>query len=81
MIVSVGGGSLIDAAKIMISLLQQETGGDFVKQIAIPTTLSAAEYAVSRSTFNAQLLIDLKLTPKLVRRWIQERQGRESRDQ
>lgn len=45
-IVSVGGGSPVDAAKIISYLLQKETGGDFVKSIAIPTTLSAAEYTV-----------------------------------
>jgi alcohol dehydrogenase class IV len=45
-IVSAGGGSAIDAAKIVISLFQKETRGEFVKQIAIPTTLSAAEYTV-----------------------------------
>ena len=46
-IVSVGGGSPIDASKVMLYNLQQETGGEFQKQIAIPTTLSAAEYTVS----------------------------------
>lgn len=47
-IVAVGGGSPIDASKAIIYNLQQETGADFVRQIAIPTTLSAAEYTVSR---------------------------------
>lgn len=46
-IVAVGGGSPIDAAKAMRYFLQQETGGEFIKEIAIPTTLSAAEYTVS----------------------------------
>jgi alcohol dehydrogenase class IV len=55
-IVSVGGGSPIDAAKVMISLLQKETGGEFLKQIAIPTTLSAAEYAVSTDLFVLKLV-------------------------
>jgi alcohol dehydrogenase class IV len=45
-IVSVGGGSPIDAAKAILYNLQQETGGPVLKQIAIPTTLSAAEYTV-----------------------------------
>jgi alcohol dehydrogenase class IV len=52
-IVSVGGGSPIDAAKAIIFRLQeqkaQETPGkepEFLRQIAIPTTLSAAEYTV-----------------------------------
>ncbi|OSD01319.1 iron-containing alcohol dehydrogenase [Trametes coccinea BRFM310] len=43
-IVSVGGGSPVDAAKAILYFQQQETGGPFLNQIAIPTTLSAAEY-------------------------------------
>jgi alcohol dehydrogenase class IV len=45
-IVSVGGGSPIDASKAIIYFLHQQLGGDFLRQIAIPTTLSAAEYTV-----------------------------------
>ncbi|TCD71619.1 hypothetical protein EIP91_007366 [Steccherinum ochraceum] len=44
-IVAVGGGSPIDAAKAILYFHQQETGGETLKQIAIPTTLSAAEYS------------------------------------
>ncbi|KZT26790.1 alcohol dehydrogenase IV [Neolentinus lepideus HHB14362 ss-1] len=43
-IVSVGGGSPIDAAKAVIHFLHKDYGGDIVPQVAIPTTLSAAEY-------------------------------------
>jgi alcohol dehydrogenase class IV len=43
----VGGGSPIDASKAMIYQMQQENGGEFIRQIAIPTTLSAAEFTVS----------------------------------
>ena len=46
-IVAVGGGSPTDTAKTILYLLQQETGGPYLPQIAIPTTLSAAEYTVS----------------------------------
>ena len=46
-IVSVGGGSPIDASKAILHNIQQESGGSFFKQIAVPTTLSAAEYTVS----------------------------------
>ncbi|KAI0674770.1 iron-containing alcohol dehydrogenase [Trametes maxima] len=42
--VSVGGGSPIDEAKMIFYLYHEESGGPFLKQIAIPTTLSAAEY-------------------------------------
>ena len=45
-IVSVGGGSPIDASKAILYLVQGETGGPYLRQIAIPTTLSAAEYTV-----------------------------------
>ncbi|KAF8743985.1 hypothetical protein AX14_013387 [Amanita brunnescens Koide BX004] len=45
-IVSVGGGSPIDASKAILYMLQKETGGPTLLQIAIPTTLSAAEYTV-----------------------------------
>jgi alcohol dehydrogenase class IV len=45
-IVSVGGGSPIDASKAIIYNLQKESGGTFLRQIAVPTTLSAAEYTV-----------------------------------
>ncbi|KAI0940538.1 hypothetical protein AcW1_003708 [Taiwanofungus camphoratus] len=45
-IVSVGGGSPIDASKAILYFYQEETGGPYLRQIAIPTTLSAAEYTV-----------------------------------
>ncbi|KAI6032979.1 alcohol dehydrogenase IV [Pisolithus orientalis] len=41
--ISVGGGSPIDATKIMVNHLH-DTRGKFFSHIAIPTTLSAAEY-------------------------------------
>ena len=46
-IVSVGGGSPIDAAKAILHMISEETGGPVLPHIAIPTTLSAAEYTVS----------------------------------
>ncbi|KZS86907.1 alcohol dehydrogenase IV [Sistotremastrum niveocremeum HHB9708] len=51
-IVAVGGGSPVDATKAIIYYLQQETKGPFVKQIAIPTTLSAAEYTIGAGYTN-----------------------------
>ncbi|KAF5393497.1 hypothetical protein D9757_000653 [Collybiopsis confluens] len=45
-IVAVGGGSPVDAAKAILYYLQQERGGETMLQIAIPTTLSAAEYSI-----------------------------------
>jgi iron-containing alcohol dehydrogenase-like protein len=45
-IVSVGGGSPIDASKAIIYFLHEQPGGEFFRQIAIPTTLSTAEYTV-----------------------------------
>lgn len=46
-IVSVGGGSPIDASKIILHFLKEERGGPILTHVAIPTTLSAAEYTVS----------------------------------
>lgn len=48
-IVAVGGGSPIDASKAILYDVQRERGGPTPRQIAIPTTLSAAEYTVSLS--------------------------------
>jgi len=45
-IVSVGGGSPVDASKAILYFQQQESGGPYLRQIAIPTTLSAAEYTI-----------------------------------
>ena len=51
-IVSVGGGSPIDASKLILHFLKEERGGsiDILTHVAIPTTLSAAEYTVSGVT-------------------------------
>jgi alcohol dehydrogenase class IV len=57
-IVSVGGGSPIDASKAMIHTIQKESGGAFYRQIAIPTTLSAAEYTVCFPVINMPLESD-----------------------
>lgn len=43
-IVSVGGGSPVDAAKAILHMLRARRGGALARQIAVPTTLSAAEY-------------------------------------
>ncbi|THV02331.1 alcohol dehydrogenase IV [Dendrothele bispora CBS 962.96] len=45
-IVAVGGGSPIDASKAMLYYMHQEYKVEIMPQIAIPTTLSAAEYTV-----------------------------------
>ncbi len=45
-IIAVGGGSPIDAAKILISFYKEQTG-TLLKLISIPTTLSAAEFTTS----------------------------------
>ncbi|KAH8119644.1 alcohol dehydrogenase IV [Phellopilus nigrolimitatus] len=49
-VVSVGGGSPVDAAKAMIHISHAESGDSnarFLPHIAVPTTLSAAEYTAS----------------------------------
>ncbi|KAG6886147.1 hypothetical protein C0993_000665 [Termitomyces sp. T159_Od127] len=76
-IVAVGGGSPIDASKAILYLQQKETGGPTLSQIAIPTTLSAAEYSIgagytddegnkvavsSQSLAPAGIILDAELT-------------------
>ncbi|TMD98145.1 MAG: iron-containing alcohol dehydrogenase [Chloroflexi bacterium] len=51
-IVSFGGGSAIDAAKI-ISVRRADAGGRALPHIAVPTTLSAAELAAGAGYTNA----------------------------
>lgn len=53
-IVSVGGGSPVDAAKVMCYRMQEADGGEFVRQVAIPTTLSAAEYSMGGGYTNEE---------------------------
>jgi maleylacetate reductase len=70
MLVSVGGGSPIDAAKAVALTLAQE-GGSFLPHIAIPTTLSAAEYAhtagVTDEAANAKTgVADVQITPRSI---------------
>ena len=42
-IIAIGGGSVIDSSKV-ISQFYNEKHGSYIKAIAIPMTLSAAEY-------------------------------------
>ncbi|TFK44778.1 alcohol dehydrogenase IV [Crucibulum laeve] len=51
-IVSVGGGSPVDGSKAILFNIQKETGGPTLRQIAIPTTLSAAEYTIGAGFTN-----------------------------
>ena len=44
-VIAVGGGSPIDAAKLVVHFYQEETGR-LLKLISIPTTLSAAEFTI-----------------------------------
>jgi len=68
LLVSVGGGSPIDAAKAVSYFLHQQ-GGAFLPHIAIPTTLSAAEFA-SHAGYTEEKtktgVADPQLTPKSV---------------
>lgn len=50
-IVGFGGGSVIDAAKA-VSYLHQEKHGRYLPQLALPTTLSAAELTVNAGYTN-----------------------------
>jgi len=53
-IVSVGGGSPVDASKAILYNIQIEVGGKTPPQIAIPTTLSAAEYSIGAGFTNEE---------------------------
>lgn len=64
-IVSVGGGSPVDASKAILYHLQRETGGAFVSQIAIPTTLSAAEYTIGAGFTNEKGKKEAVSSPQL----------------
>lgn len=69
-LISVGGGSPIDAAKIVAHNLAQE-GGTYLPQLAVPTTLSAAEFAhVAGMTEEEQNLktgiADVQVAPRRV---------------
>lgn len=62
--VSVGGGSVIDSVKVLRSLVDMQ-----ISQIAIPTTLSAAEFShIAGYTENGEKkgIRDKKLAPKYV---------------
>ena len=58
-IVSIGGGSPVDASKAMIYRLhERKPESGWLKHIAVPTTLSAAEYTVrSNDTLNIQYIL------------------------
>ncbi|KAI0743394.1 alcohol dehydrogenase IV [Daedaleopsis nitida] len=65
-IVTVGGGSPICASKAMLYYLQQETGGSFLRHIAIPTTLSAAEYTNRAGHTNEEGYKTIVSSPELL---------------
>lgn len=49
----------MDAAKAILYNIQLEVGGKTPPQIAIPTTLSAAEYTVSCALFSRRACLKL----------------------
>ncbi|KAG8743614.1 hypothetical protein FRC10_011677 [Ceratobasidium sp. 414] len=53
-IVAVGGGSPIDAAKAISYYRNESTGAGFLRIVAIPTTLSAAEYTMNAGYTNEE---------------------------
>jgi len=71
LLVSVGGGSPIDAAKAVARGLATEQAAAFLPHIAIPTTLSAAEYShVAGYTDETRRMktgfADVRATPRVV---------------
>lgn len=70
LLVSVGGGSPIDAAKAVARRLAGE-GGEYLPHIAIPTTLSAAEFShlagyTDEATRSKTGFADPRATPRVV---------------
>ncbi|KAG8720762.1 hypothetical protein FRC09_009056 [Ceratobasidium sp. 395] len=53
-IVALGGGSPIDAAKAISYYRNESTGAGFLKIVAVPTTLSAAEYTMNAGYTNEE---------------------------
>jgi len=71
LLIGLGGGSPIDAAKLAAYRLHAEGQGPVIPQIAIPTTLSAAEFTqlaggTDETSGIKHLKKDRRLTPKTV---------------
>lgn len=70
-LISLGGGSPIDATKIVAKELSQEFQQELFPHIAVPTTLSAAEFSYSAGMTDEKLkrktgVRDLRLVPKII---------------
>jgi len=71
-LISLGGGSPIDAAKAVARALAQ-SGGQYLPHLAIPTTLSAAEFSHLAGVTNESGgqpikagFVDVAVTPRVV---------------
>ena len=70
-LISLGGGSPIDATKIMVKELSENFREVHLPHIAVPTTLSAAEFSHSAGVTDEKLnrktgFRDLRMVPRLV---------------
>ena len=70
-IISLGGGSPIDATKIIVKELSQNFQETALAHIAVPTTLSAAEFSHSAGVTDERLnrkkgFRDLRMVPRIV---------------
>lgn len=70
-IISLGGGSPIDATKIVVKELSQSFQETALSHIAVPTTLSAAEFSHSAGVTDEKLnrkkgFRDLRMVPRIV---------------
>jgi len=70
-LISLGGGSPIDATKIMVKELSQDFQAPALSHIAIPTTLSAAEFSHSAGVTDERLnrktgFRDLRMVPRII---------------
>jgi maleylacetate reductase len=70
-LISLGGGSPIDATKVVVKELSEDFSHETVPHLAVPTTLSAAEFSHSAGVTDEKLnrktgFRDVRMTPRIV---------------
>jgi maleylacetate reductase len=70
-LISLGGGSPIDATKVVVKELSEDFSREMLPHLAVPTTLSAAEFSHSAGVTDEKLnrktgFRDLRMTPRII---------------
>jgi maleylacetate reductase len=70
-LISLGGGSPIDATKVVVKELSEDFSHETLPHLAVPTTLSAAEFSHSAGVTDEKLnrktgFRDVRMTPRIV---------------